>query len=654
MGLASPLALLALLAVAAPIVAHLMRRHDLRAVTLPTLRLLAAAQARSRRRLELIDSLLLFVRIAAIALLALALSEPFVKVHGAVDREEPSCLAIVLDDSMSMSRRPDGDGPSAIERGVEESLERLRALPPGSEAALILAGRDARLIVPRTDDLERVRAGLEGLGSSSGRGTDLAGALSLAERQLDSSRHPKRLLVTSDFAAHATGQPLRWPSSSIDVELVALEGLPTANRAIVEAIAFPDPTSPGRASIRAEVRVQHDPDAEGSGITLVLEHAGAEIDRAEATLRGGVARFSLRGPWVEEGDASAQLRLLGEDALAMDDRRGLILSQRAAIRALLVNGEPHASRTRDELGFLIRAIEAASPALGGVQYRQIDRASLSSEGFAPYDLVVLANVRAPPAAVTRRLEAFVRGGGGLLVTSGRQIIPRRLARALGELLAARPVASVEPDAPRGLILDPEAALLEGGLEGLSRARTRRYLAVDPPSTGAEIPLRFEDGSPALVLAERGRGRIALLSTSLDDAWTDLPYRPGFVPLIARLFAHLAAAPQTVEDIIDPGAAVALRPPPGTESLTVIGPDGSRHSLHEGADFEATDLPGAYRVIDEAEQDMSRLAFVLAPPPEESDLSAGPIPELAITSRPAERHESRREPIDVWLFLLAGG
>ena len=44
-------------------------------------------------------------------------------------------------------------------------------------------------------------------------------------------------------------------------------------------------------------------------------------------------------------------------------------------------------------------------------------------------------------------------------------------------------------------------------------------------------LRYENGAPALVEAEVGRGRVLLLTTTVDREWTDLPIRPGFLPLV---------------------------------------------------------------------------------------------------------------------------
>ena len=69
MGFEVPIALLGLVLAGTPIAIHLIRQRDLRTLELPTVSLLRAAQAESRRRVRLADILLLVLRVLALALL---------------------------------------------------------------------------------------------------------------------------------------------------------------------------------------------------------------------------------------------------------------------------------------------------------------------------------------------------------------------------------------------------------------------------------------------------------------------------------------------------------------------------------------------------------------------------------------------------------
>ena len=102
MGFAAPWALLALAAVALPVIAHLLRRRDVPVRPLPTIALLRKADVASRRRVRVVDRVLLASRIALIALAALALAAPYASATLAWGDGRVASVAIVIDDSMSM------------------------------------------------------------------------------------------------------------------------------------------------------------------------------------------------------------------------------------------------------------------------------------------------------------------------------------------------------------------------------------------------------------------------------------------------------------------------------------------------------------------------------------------------------------------------
>src|SRR5207344_252344 len=81
-------------------------------------------------------------------------------------------------------------------------------------------------------------------------------------------------------------------------------------------------------------------------------------------------------------------------------------------------------------------------------------------------------------------------------------------------------------------------------EGLSSARFFQFMLLEPvpDASGRTVVLRYENGAPALVEAEIGRGRVLLLTTTVDREWTDLPIRPGFLPLVREATRFLAALP----------------------------------------------------------------------------------------------------------------
>ena len=159
MGFAVPLALLGLVLLALPLAIHLRPQRTRQVVRVGSVRHLASASPPSRTGLRLTEPVLLALRLAVVALLVLALAEPFLgRMRPAAGRR----VALVATTETDSAAPATETGPAAPVRRIADSLERegftlrqldpladawqaLRAadasLPPGSEIALVASGR---------------------------------------------------------------------------------------------------------------------------------------------------------------------------------------------------------------------------------------------------------------------------------------------------------------------------------------------------------------------------------------------------------------------------------------------------------------------------------------------------------------------------------
>ena len=168
---------------------------------------------------------------------------------------------------------------------------------------------------------------------------------------------------------------------------------------------------------------------------------------------------------------------------------------------------------------------------------------------------------------------------------------------------------------------------------LAATRTRRMMLLEPdPGRPAQVAIAYTNGAPALVTRSFGRGRVALLTTTIDRDWGDLPLRPGFVPLIQRTATWLAGVQggQASRQIFV-GEPYAL-PGPGPYQIRLPSGDirtvrGENESAQ--ARFTHSDAPGHYevRVPSSTHDDMPVPGhFVVAVDPRESDTMSQPLPE----------------------------
>ena len=650
MGFEAPLALIALAAAGLPIVAHLLRRQDLPRRPLPTLALLRRAEASSQKRVRLVDLLLLIARVLLVACFALAIAGPFARVALAYGDGSVVSLAIVLDDSMSVVARPE-----ARDAMIDRADAIIESLPEGSEVAVILGGHRARVALSRTDRLEGARRQLADLALSEHRGTDLVGAVARAEGELAGAVHAeRRIVVLSDLAAHAHALDVSAPPTvRLSFESV---GAPEDNAGIVELVASRDPSDADLASVTVELRASEGLAGREVPIVARAERpAGRELARGTVTLGPRGARTSLRVP-LEEGSVRGTVSLEIDDAIDADDQRPLLLRPDAATRVLLVDGDQHAERGRDETRFLSRALDLAPG--GRIRRRTVDPDTFATDALSTVDVLILANVAVLDAALTERVSDYVERGGGLLITPGDNFETREAVARYGALLPARPVIS-----PRAEIGGPFGAgdfVPPGGSSGLETVVTTQRLQLDAIDPSAHTWLTFEDGSAALVALRHGAGMIALFATSIDDDWTRMPYHPGYLWFVVELVSRLAPSSAMPDTPFWVGEPVEIREPAQLTRARIVAPDDRAFDLEgDGRTirFDESAVPGIYRVelatAERALEDRPRLTFAVATDPEESDLSAGPVPETRgaepTSTRGAVVHRSLRG----WLFALVG-
>jgi hypothetical protein len=140
----NPWAWLGVLGVALPIAIHLLGRGHARVVRFPTLRFLDASRLLPTKRSRIEDPLLLAVRVAIVALAALALAQPLLLTSGrrrALDRG--LARAVIVDTSASMRRRAVGGGTL-----VDSALAAGERLARDAQASIVVRSPDPARAIP--------------------------------------------------------------------------------------------------------------------------------------------------------------------------------------------------------------------------------------------------------------------------------------------------------------------------------------------------------------------------------------------------------------------------------------------------------------------------------------------------------------------------
>jgi hypothetical protein len=703
-----------LAAAALPLLVHLFFRRRPKPVPFPAIDFILQARKETQRRLRLRRVLLFVARTALVAAAALAIARPrLISPEAAASSGPvgPAATAIVLDASASMRYRL--GGRTLFEVARQDALEALAGLGADEPATVLVCGGPA---VPAADppgfDKAELRRRLQDAVAGYGH-ADLASCTGAAVRALAESAAGqalrRRLVVATDLTASAwrldaPAPVVATPAGPVRPEVTLLDaarGAQLPNGWLSGLVAEPD-AAVGARGYRVTATVNGLGPEPVKDVPLTLRVGTGRDERvavrafAEIPAAGSV-RKSLAHDFAAGGPAVLAASLPG-DALAEDDSLVLTLDVPREVKALVVDGAPSPVKLRDEAFYVEAALAGpASPARPTV----VDVDGLGKVRLSDFEVVFLLNVRSL-GAQGAELVRFVEGGGGLFVAVGDEVDPDRYEAELKALLPA-PLHVVKTAAERGAPgaaaraarfaevdwTHPALAVFSGpAREGIESVRTFRYMLLKPERKegGGRVIARFDDGTPALVEARRGRGRVVLFTSTVDREWSDWAIRTSFLPVVQRLAAYLAGALEDRRDWPTPvyaprnlpvpdieseaGAAAGGSRPPTGRVVALVAPDGRERKAAapaagaSGPVSVTPDIPGLWQVkvsVDGTERLESRLAFAVWPDLRESDTRRLEPSELTAwfggesharvaSDRPGG--EGREVPLWSWMLLVA--
>jgi hypothetical protein len=532
-----PAFLLGALAVALPIVLHLLRRDIAPEVPFTAVRLLRRAPIERSKRRRLREIVLLAARVAALLLLAAAFARPYT-----ASSAFGSLRIVAVDRSFSMG------GAGRFERALSHARAAIDAGRVGEQVALVAFDTRAD-VVAEPGSAGDAREALAGL--TTGFGATAVGAL--GERVSSLARGMGgTLVVISDLqrSGWENQQPIALPAGwSVEVvDVGAIEG----NVALTSVAMEPD---------RVVASLRNDWNASREGRVRVLHN-----DREIAT-----------APYSMEPDTNVDIPLAvrtptsGAFTIAIDDPGGLpaddvryrIVGGDAQSRALLVTGTAGSGRS----GFyLSRALDAPSED-GGFAVDVRPASGLPAALFAEpsqYAIVVLTSTRGLERRAREALATHVRAGGGLLITAAADQDAAMLSNLFGWQPALSPVEMSERPLtfaatdPRHPVFRPFGPLLAN----LGNVRFDRVWRVR--ADGWTVIARFDDGSPALLERREGSGRVLLFASDLDRRWNDFPVHPSFVPFAIETARFASAARVSTRELTVGAIPAGLEPKPGIQ------------------------------------------------------------------------------------------
>ena len=639
----TPLFLLAGLAAAIPVVLHMVNRQKAKQLPFSTLRFLQISVQKTRRRKRVHDVFLMAVRAAVLLLIALGLARPTLTRLSSLLSGKTSAIAIILDNSASMAMVD--NGKPRFETALEAAHQIVVAqAADGDQIAVLLTGgrsfpEDGKL--DRThESVLQMLAQLADQGPSCER-ADLAAKLAQARKLLVDSQAPnKQIFVITDM------QKLSWdglkeePSETrgpvsprpedrvserldhvdIPVILVDCHRTPQPNAA-VQGLELEAAVPVAGLPVKATAQIYNAASvAQQRLVELFIDDVKESTSPVLNVAPQGRAAHAFHFTFKRGGLHRGEVRLVGDDGSKLDDRRYFTMEVDQAIPVAIVGPQRHEIRSLDDTFYVQQALSPARAGGWALRVANLTAKDLLGESLGNYAVIYCVNLPAPDADTAERLRQYVAGGGHLVWICGDNVQPEAYnqmnQQAKGELLPAPLLDVRAASADKGrdswniAWLDAKHKALGPLAERPSLYQSvlvYKHVRMDVKAAqDVSVLLRLDSGNdkgeakdggePLLVQRKIQRGSVTLLGTSAHVGWTNLPLRPIFLPLLARLTFELAGAEQSHHTTLagsplvlnfDNEAqpiAVEVIPPTGTQNrLRTHGENG-----HQGQIFRYDD------------------------------------------------------------------
>ncbi len=604
MSFLAPVFLAGGLAVALPVLFHLVRRTTRKRMPFSSLMFLLPTPPRLTRRSRLEHLLLLLLRCTVVCLLALGFARPFLKraVVPAPGPAESRRTLLMVDSSASMRR---ADLWAQAKKKVESFLS---DATPADHLALFTFDRQLKPLLEFQEwdsapagerpVLARGKLGQAAPGWFETRlGNALISAAEMLAESASNTVEQCRIVLVSDLQEGSHLEPIQgyeWPKN-ISLQVEPLESHPSGNAAL--QLVNHSEGADVKSVDEIRVRVSNSSDSAREQFTIGWSgppDSAVSAQPVKIYVPPGQSRIvSLPAPRLNAGLDRLMLRGDDEDF----DNTVYVLPPQVQTATVVYLGSDSEQDLAQALYFLRRAFQPAQSQRVELLVRSL-ASPLSYEDLKSATLIIVNGSLSEGAAQVLRNQL----AEGKTILS---LVPESAAASgLSKLLGGERV-NVDDGQPGdyAMLADIDfrhplfAPFADPRFSDFTRIHFWKYRRLDFAAVpNARVLARFDSGDAALVEVPSGSGRLLVMASGWQPSESQLALSTKFVPLLYSLLEESGAAPPITPEY-HVGDSVPLPSISAVAGSTpVLLPDGSRFEIAAGeTNFSRTLMPGIYSV-----------------------------------------------------------
>ncbi|MGK0296687.1 MAG: hypothetical protein ACI9XC_000277 [Gammaproteobacteria bacterium] len=640
MALIAPLFLLGLVSIALPIWLHRMNTQSPKRERFSSAMFLEESTQQTYIRKQLQYILLLALRILFLIIMVLAFAKPLITKPPVIVGGEDSVLhMIVVDTSFSMKYGDWLNIASDTARQIVSELE------DEDLAQIFSASNGVEILNNPTNNQDVLRATISMLTSGYGR-LDMGVLIANLDRIVAEYGNAVTIHLISDF--QESGLPSKFADlipDSLNNNLTGVEIYTVAGNDISNLYI----ESVDRINAGLDVRVR-------SNITNPVEttvrlQINGELheQKMETISESGLALFQFTPAEYEPGENRLEVSILNDEPLIEDNNRYVVIDNTPPRPVLLLTTNIESLSVK----YLSAAVETSQL---GFRVEAVAVSDLDPRVLQRYPWLIIDDLGIVNETLAPVITEYLNTGGAVFAALGDRSVTLDSIPVIDLMVKTALLSSdiSKPNTVARIDLSHPALAQTSGWRDINISR---YLNLEA-GENTQTLVSLEDGSPLVLERKFDRGRMILLSSSLDNQQNDIPIRPVFVNFIAEAGRYLSGEHQLQQHQIAGDYLQLLQT--GSATGQVIDPEGrnlfSLAETHRSQDIKLNQT-GFYEIYAADSENLVAVNADLR----ESDMSI--ISEQAIsawrdamaepnqTSATAGPVNIAQDSIEIWHILL---
>jgi hypothetical protein len=506
MQLVYPWFLLGLMAVAIPILIHLLQLRKLQRVRFTNTAFIQEVELKTVRHRQVQELLILLARLVALVALVVAFCQPLIPSKVNNERGLGNQIAVSVDNTYSMQRLG-ADGQRAFEGAVEQARRLGKSVPRTSKIRLSEGGRDAVTNSMFLNELDELRL--------SGK--------KRAKVEVEDSNVP--LYLFSDFQRNDFSRSfLEELFGKNQVVLIPLAGKAAGNL-FVDSLWLDDAFVRPKTNVGLHVRVRNGGNAGVSDCPVKVVLASRQVAAFRVSVEAGESASTLVQVQLPDEKQGLGQIVVEDNPVTFDNAYYFALQPAAAIRVLEIGEVPVAQQVYGNEPLFAYTFAKT----GGIDYGALRQANL----------VLLHELPQLDAGLREALGAVLRRGGNVALvpptTSAGRGSYQLFFKAQGIGIPQWETAAKTPERREVAMPNGQESFFRNVFGAQPRAVTMPRVApvLRWARTGTDL-LRLRDGESYLAEFSSGAGKVYVFSSPLAKEYSDFAEHALFVPVMYRM------------------------------------------------------------------------------------------------------------------------